>query len=217
MPGDITGRPITPSQPHRLTPHAQADYQSSQAILPPHPEQQDSHSFARWATTNYQPSALGQSSTMPSSDDACRSRPSSAITVSSALADCSAYAQSDASQVHARVSERSSDSDSLLPVCTLSDSDQTDLGSISSLRTQPVVPIPVNQVMAKPASDITSGAAQGLMACLEHTTSIYNLSRTDLETLIAKVIREEGFAKLLEDVDSMWKIKGFLGRTGPGF
>ncbi|KAH9951531.1 hypothetical protein B0H21DRAFT_684747 [Amylocystis lapponica] len=54
---------------------------------------------------------------------------------------------------------------------------------------------------------------QGFLASLEEAPSLYGLPRGDLERLVTKIVREEGFAKLLEDLDSMWNIKGFLGRN----
>ncbi|KAI9569650.1 hypothetical protein HD554DRAFT_2204408 [Boletus coccyginus] len=51
-----------------------------------------------------------------------------------------------------------------------------------------------------------------LLASLSKHPSLYELSRTDLETLVSQVIREEGFLHLLESLDALWRIKGFLGR-----
>ncbi|TFY62885.1 hypothetical protein EVJ58_g3570 [Rhodofomes roseus] len=55
-------------------------------------------------------------------------------------------------------------------------------------------------------------ALSNILSALEETRSIYNLSRGELEDLVAKVVREDGFAKLLEKVDSMWAIKECLGQ-----
>ncbi|EIN11717.1 hypothetical protein PUNSTDRAFT_131874 [Punctularia strigosozonata HHB-11173 SS5] len=51
-----------------------------------------------------------------------------------------------------------------------------------------------------------------LLAALEEDPSLEKLSRGDLEELVGRVVREEGFAQLLEKLDSMWAMKGFLGR-----
>lgn len=67
------------------------------------------------------------------------------------------------------------------------------------------------------------------MESLKKTCSLNTLSRSQLEDLVAQVVREDGFAKLvcihnsvvhlsdlmllkLESLDSMWKVKGYLGR-----
>ncbi|KAF9220303.1 hypothetical protein BS17DRAFT_882493 [Gyrodon lividus] len=51
-----------------------------------------------------------------------------------------------------------------------------------------------------------------LLASLSDPLSLYDLSRTDLESLVGQVVREEGFAQLLDSLDSLWRIKGFLAR-----
>ncbi|KAF9807576.1 hypothetical protein IEO21_08159 [Rhodonia placenta] len=72
--------------------------------------------------------------------------------------------------------------------------------------TEPI-PAPIQQTAAKEKTVPTS---QRILACLEETPSLYDLSRGDLEEVVTKVIREEGFLKLLEQLDSMWKIKSVL-------
>ncbi|KIP07352.1 hypothetical protein PHLGIDRAFT_13299 [Phlebiopsis gigantea 11061_1 CR5-6] len=47
---------------------------------------------------------------------------------------------------------------------------------------------------------------------LPKITGIYDLAGTELESLVAGVIREDGFVKLLENLDSMWRIKILLGQ-----
>ncbi|KAF8836223.1 hypothetical protein BDN67DRAFT_937063 [Paxillus ammoniavirescens] len=51
-----------------------------------------------------------------------------------------------------------------------------------------------------------------LLASLSELPSPYDLSRTDLESLVSRVVREDGFAILLDSLDSLWRIKGFLAR-----
>ncbi|EGO25672.1 hypothetical protein SERLADRAFT_407970 [Serpula lacrymans var. lacrymans S7.9] len=50
------------------------------------------------------------------------------------------------------------------------------------------------------------------LASLRETPALYDLPQAELEDLVGHVIREEGFAKLLDALDSMWKVKGFLDR-----
>lgn len=42
--------------------------------------------------------------------------------------------------------------------------------------------------------------------------SLYGLSQPDLEHLISQVVREEGFVRLLDGLDALWRTKGFLAR-----
>lgn len=44
------------------------------------------------------------------------------------------------------------------------------------------------------------------------TPSLYGLSQPDLEHLISQVVREEGFVRLLDGLDALWRTKGFLAR-----
>jgi hypothetical protein len=46
---------------------------------------------------------------------------------------------------------------------------------------------------------------------LTEPTRLYNLSCTALEQLVGDVVREDGFVRLLENVDSMWRVKSFVG------
>lgn len=59
--------------------------------------------------------------------------------------------------------------------------------------TEPI-PAPIQQTAAKEKTVPTS---QRILACLEETPSLYDLSRGDLEEVVTKVIREEGFLKLV--------------------
>ena len=49
-----------------------------------------------------------------------------------------------------------------------------------------------------------------LFASLCETTTLYNLSRVELEKLVAKVVREEGFAKLVR-LRLLSRLFGLLG------
>ncbi|KAM5533911.1 hypothetical protein V8D89_012451 [Ganoderma adspersum] len=50
-----------------------------------------------------------------------------------------------------------------------------------------------------------------IAATLQDSDGLYALSKEELETLVAEVIREEGFAELMRSLDGMWKIKGLAG------
>ncbi|TFY53978.1 hypothetical protein EVG20_g9892 [Dentipellis fragilis] len=50
------------------------------------------------------------------------------------------------------------------------------------------------------------------VASLRESTDLCDLSRSELEGLVNHVIREPGFGKLLETLDSLWVVKGFLSR-----
>ncbi|GJE92082.1 hypothetical protein PsYK624_082350 [Phanerochaete sordida] len=47
---------------------------------------------------------------------------------------------------------------------------------------------------------------------LPGSLALYDIPKADLEAVIAEVVREEGFVKLLESLDSLWRVKAFLGR-----
>ncbi|TBU28544.1 hypothetical protein BD311DRAFT_694895 [Dichomitus squalens] len=47
-----------------------------------------------------------------------------------------------------------------------------------------------------------------ISATLRDSHGLYALSAGELEKLVAEVIREEGFAELMRNLDGMWKIKG---------
>ncbi|KAG6850952.1 hypothetical protein H0H93_005821 [Arthromyces matolae] len=49
------------------------------------------------------------------------------------------------------------------------------------------------------------------LASLRESTDMYHLSRAQLEQLVGEVVREEGFAKLMEDLNSMWAVKAVVG------
>ena len=76
-------------------------------------------------------------------------------------------------------------------------------------------------------------AALGAVLSVPKAPALYDLSRTELETLVGEVVREEGFVRLvsplplccasgelrltlslihqLENLDSMWRVKALLG------
>ncbi|KAL4254246.1 hypothetical protein ABKN59_002877 [Abortiporus biennis] len=59
----------------------------------------------------------------------------------------------------------------------------------------------------------SNSAIINIMEELNETASLYHLPKAELETLVARIIREDGFLQLLENLDTMWRIKGVLGRS----
>ncbi|KAF7793873.1 hypothetical protein EIP86_004995 [Pleurotus ostreatoroseus] len=65
-------------------------------------------------------------------------------------------------------------------------------------------------------TDATTAAAEtqdtrnAFLASLREMPSLYNLTRADLENLVAEVVREDGFLTLLQNLDSLWKVKALL-------
>ncbi|RDX41785.1 hypothetical protein OH76DRAFT_179808 [Lentinus brumalis] len=57
----------------------------------------------------------------------------------------------------------------------------------------------------------TSTLTSGIEATLRDAAGLYELSKDQLESLVAEVIRDEGFAELMRSLDGMWKIKGLAG------
>ncbi|KAF4605476.1 hypothetical protein EYR40_004260 [Pleurotus pulmonarius] len=52
--------------------------------------------------------------------------------------------------------------------------------------------------------------ASSLLSAVRESTKLYDLSSCELEDLVGRVVCEEGFSKLLQRVDSMWRVKGLL-------
>ncbi|KAH9935638.1 uncharacterized protein B0H18DRAFT_1207200, partial [Fomitopsis serialis] len=67
----------------------------------------------------------------------------------------------------------------------------------------PTAPVLANSRELGAALTRQPSASSDFLGALEETRSIYDLSRSDIECLIAKVVREDGFADLLEKIDSM--------------
>ncbi|EIM83055.1 uncharacterized protein STEHIDRAFT_114094 [Stereum hirsutum FP-91666 SS1] len=51
---------------------------------------------------------------------------------------------------------------------------------------------------------------EAFLDSLRDTPALYDLSRSELEKLVCEVIREPGFLKLLEKLDTLWAVKGAL-------
>ncbi|CCM01920.1 uncharacterized protein FIBRA_03992 [Fibroporia radiculosa] len=143
---------------------------------------------------------------LPSSDDPNVSRPSSAITASSVLPDCSACTSSQAP-----VGIPEPVSDSTWSVSTPSRT-QSDMGPppVPPHTTAPAQMSTSQTMGLTPTANVIAPATESFLTSLSDSVYPYNLSRADLESLVARIVREDGFVKLLEDLDSMWKIKGFL-------
>jgi len=90
------------------------------------------------------------------------------------------------------------------------------------------------QPESRPSEGHNSARAQ-LITSLHDTPALHKLSHAELESIVAQVIREEGFAQLvsviegfnkgtitsggaanripqLASLDTMWRVKGFLGQ-----
>ncbi|CAL1707225.1 unnamed protein product [Somion occarium] len=73
---------------------------------------------------------------------------------------------------------------------------------------------PVQSQLNMPSTAVSNATFEAphaeLLDSLREIPELYNLPMKDLEKLIAQIIREDGFIPLLEKLDSMWRIKGFL-------
>lgn len=67
------------------------------------------------------------------------------------------------------------------------------------------------QSESRPVEGRDSTRAQ-FVASLHDTPALHKLSHAELESIVAQVVREEGFAQLLASLDTMWRVKGFLGQ-----
>ncbi|KAI0341868.1 hypothetical protein BDW22DRAFT_1429388 [Trametopsis cervina] len=72
---------------------------------------------------------------------------------------------------------------------------------------------PSSGLVGLTADAISAGPepAKDIIAALQEETALYKLPRKELEFLVASIVREEGFAQLLESLDSLWKVKAFVG------
>ncbi|KAI9442188.1 hypothetical protein H4582DRAFT_1809893 [Lactarius indigo] len=55
-------------------------------------------------------------------------------------------------------------------------------------------------------------AREAFLESLREVPELYTLTRRELENLVSVVVREPGFPRLLEALDSMWAIRGFLAQ-----
>ncbi|KAG1865809.1 hypothetical protein DFJ58DRAFT_152364 [Suillus subalutaceus] len=99
---------------------------------------------------------------------------------------------------------------------SLPDSSQPSSSTRSSSNTMPPPPLPSSvtrslQSESRSSEGRNSTRAQ-LVASLYDTPALHKLSHAELESIVAQVIREEGFAQLLASLDTMWRVKGFLGQ-----
>ncbi|KAG2150975.1 hypothetical protein DEU56DRAFT_728399 [Suillus clintonianus] len=99
---------------------------------------------------------------------------------------------------------------------SLPDSSQPSSSARSSSNTMPPPPLPSSvtrslQSESRPSEGRNSTQAQ-LVASLHDIPALHKLPHAELESIVAQVIREEGFAQLLASLDIMWRVKGFLGQ-----
>ncbi|KAH9002056.1 hypothetical protein EDB86DRAFT_355871 [Lactarius hatsudake] len=55
-------------------------------------------------------------------------------------------------------------------------------------------------------------AREAFLESLREAPELYSLTRRELENVVSVVVREPGFPRLLEALDSMWVIRGFLAQ-----
>ncbi|OCH91449.1 hypothetical protein OBBRIDRAFT_886969 [Obba rivulosa] len=168
--------------------------------------------YAHTSTNISTPSSGAHEMRISSGDSRPGSRPSTVLSNSSTTGAFPAL-----SQAHFLVDEAASYGEKSLP----SSSGPPSQALISSSNASGISPVAPGYAAASNESEICSRAtatvqaqldAGDFMQTLSETTSVYSLARADLEKLVAEVIREEGFAKLLSDLDSLWTTKGYLGR-----
>ncbi|KAG2055232.1 hypothetical protein BDR06DRAFT_1020454 [Suillus hirtellus] len=100
---------------------------------------------------------------------------------------------------------------------SLPDSSQPSSSTRStSSNTMPPPPLPSSvtrslQSESRPLEGCHSSRTQ-LVASLHDNPALHKLSHAELETIVAQVIREEGFVQLLASLDTMWRVKGLLGQ-----
>lgn len=100
---------------------------------------------------------------------------------------------------------------------SLPDSSQPSSSTRStSSNTMPPPPLPSSvtrslQSESRPLESRDSTRTQ-LVASLHDNPALHKLSHAELESIVAQVIREEGFAQLLASLDTMWRVKGLLGQ-----
>ncbi|THH09384.1 hypothetical protein EW145_g2046 [Phellinidium pouzarii] len=57
---------------------------------------------------------------------------------------------------------------------------------------------------------VSTSAKDPILASLYETCKLDHLPQEELEKLVAHIVREDGFTQLLEKVDKMWRLKGFV-------
>ncbi|OAX37402.1 hypothetical protein K503DRAFT_237550 [Rhizopogon vinicolor AM-OR11-026] len=91
--------------------------------------------------------------------------------------------------------------------------DSSQPSSSNSLNTMPPPPLPSSVTRSRELEGRSSeGSRTQLLSSLRDTPALYNLSHAELESMVAEVIREEGFVQLLASLDTLWRVKGFLGQ-----
>ncbi|EGO00111.1 hypothetical protein SERLA73DRAFT_72850 [Serpula lacrymans var. lacrymans S7.3] len=97
---------------------------------------------------------------------------------------------------------------------SLPDSSQPSYASRNDSDMMPPPPLPSSapRPVEVTGPQVPDAFTSEFLASLRETPALYDLPQAELEDLVGHVIREEGFAKLLDALDSMWKVKGFLDR-----
>ncbi|KAG2153722.1 uncharacterized protein EDB93DRAFT_1239672 [Suillus bovinus] len=99
---------------------------------------------------------------------------------------------------------------------SLPDSSQPSSSTRSSLNTMPPPPLPssVTRSLQSESRSLENRnpTRTQLVASLHDNPALHKLSHAELESIVAQVIREEGFVQLLASLDAMWRVKGFLGQ-----
>ncbi|KZT29026.1 hypothetical protein NEOLEDRAFT_692378 [Neolentinus lepideus HHB14362 ss-1] len=113
----------------------------------------------------------------------------------------------------------SSDTDPLPPgdehALPMPDTSPSSMDSDSVMMPPPPPPSrlpPTADVSVAPttSSDPQSDSSVQLVTSLREIAELYKLPRAELQELVGQVIREEGFLQLLENLDHMWREKGYL-------
>ncbi|KAI0762122.1 hypothetical protein BD413DRAFT_484914 [Trametes elegans] len=79
----------------------------------------------------------------------------------------------------------------------------------ASVAPPPVAPAP--SLTAESDAACLANSAANLTASLRDSADLYDLPQDELETLVAGIVREEGFAELMRSLDKMWRVKGLVG------
>ncbi|KAI9463606.1 hypothetical protein BJY52DRAFT_924053 [Lactarius psammicola] len=73
-------------------------------------------------------------------------------------------------------------------------------------------PTPLTATATQRDDESEGRAHEAFLESLREVPGLYSLTRRELENLVSVVVREPGFPRLLEALDSMWVIRGFLAQ-----
>ncbi|KAI0062890.1 hypothetical protein BV25DRAFT_1899609 [Artomyces pyxidatus] len=81
------------------------------------------------------------------------------------------------------------------------------------------IPVPSASISTLKSTESLSTAARAMepdrsafLTSLRETPALYGLSRSELEGLVSQVVREPGFIKLLENLNTLWTVKGYIAQ-----